>query len=179
MADLCPGCGNDFDECACGPGNAVRDSEWHCRNKIEKKSEPFSMSEHLPFVVNDPPTHGTTTEWVQQQLQHALEKRDENNRLRIANLSSKYDAAFYHKEWCRWSDLVEHYEIELFRREHHKNTRDWEEDFFHENGQYHNECCTCHQKFLGHKRRVVCKLCYGESVEKLQADSMDRLNHSG
>ena len=38
--------------------------------------------------------------------------------------------------------------------------RDWIEDFPHENGNYINECCECGCKFFGHKRRVICKLCY-------------------
>jgi len=37
--------------------------------------------------------------------------------------------------------------------------RDWPEDFKHENGNYWNECCSCHGVFAGHKRRVVCKIC--------------------
>jgi hypothetical protein len=38
-------------------------------------------------------------------------------------------------------------------------SRDWTEDFPHENGKYQNECLVCRETFLGHKRRVVCKLC--------------------
>lgn len=37
--------------------------------------------------------------------------------------------------------------------------RDWTEDAPHENGNYQNLCCGCHQTFIGHKRRVVCKVC--------------------
>lgn len=37
--------------------------------------------------------------------------------------------------------------------------RNWPEDFSHENGNYSCTCCLCHQHFIGHKRRVVCKLC--------------------
>jgi hypothetical protein len=41
--------------------------------------------------------------------------------------------------------------------------RDWSEDFLHENGVYNNWCCRCQKTFLGYKRRVVCKLCSGQS----------------
>jgi hypothetical protein len=39
------------------------------------------------------------------------------------------------------------------------NTKDWVEDFAHENGNYQNKCCRCGEMFMGHKRRVVCKEC--------------------
>lgn len=38
-------------------------------------------------------------------------------------------------------------------------SRDWPEDFPHENGQYMNTCYLCKNTFIGHKRRVVCKVC--------------------
>lgn len=37
--------------------------------------------------------------------------------------------------------------------------RDWVEDKTHENGNYMNRCCYCRHLFMGHKRRVVCKVC--------------------
>ena len=40
--------------------------------------------------------------------------------------------------------------------------RDWVEDFPHENGNYENKCCHCGHSFIGHKRRVVCKVCDNE-----------------
>lgn len=36
--------------------------------------------------------------------------------------------------------------------------RDWPEDFSDENGKYHNKCI-CGSMFVGHKRRVVCRVC--------------------
>ena len=38
-------------------------------------------------------------------------------------------------------------------------SRDWQEDFSHENGNYECHCVECGQTFCGHKRRVICKLC--------------------
>lgn len=38
----------------------------------------------------------------------------------------------------------------------------WTEDFPHENGNYMNVCRECGNEFLGHKRRVVCKLCFSK-----------------
>ena len=37
--------------------------------------------------------------------------------------------------------------------------RSWPEDFAHENGNYTCTCCECGETFIGHKRRVVCKVC--------------------
>jgi len=37
--------------------------------------------------------------------------------------------------------------------------RDWTEDATHENGQYQCRCTSCGQMFIGHKRRVTCKVC--------------------
>ncbi len=36
---------------------------------------------------------------------------------------------------------------------------DWHEDFEHENGNYRNKCVVCGVDFIGHKRRVVCRVC--------------------
>ena len=44
--------------------------------------------------------------------------------------------------------------------------RDWPEDFAHENGNYIGRCCECGNGFKGHKRRVICKKCYMEGMEK-------------
>jgi hypothetical protein len=38
-------------------------------------------------------------------------------------------------------------------------SRDWTEDFSHENGDYLNTCRTCRTEFRGHKRRMTCKRC--------------------
>lgn len=37
--------------------------------------------------------------------------------------------------------------------------RDWPEDYAHENGMYQCRCAHCKEMFIGHKRRVSCKLC--------------------
>ena len=37
--------------------------------------------------------------------------------------------------------------------------RDWKEDFSHENGNYVNKCIECGNRFMGHKRRVICRSC--------------------
>jgi len=36
---------------------------------------------------------------------------------------------------------------------------DFPEDAHLENGNYINHCCDCGRPFIGHKRRVICKLC--------------------
>ena len=43
--------------------------------------------------------------------------------------------------------------------------RDWEDDFQYENGNYFHKCDICGKEFIGHKRRVVCKVCAKEKIE--------------
>lgn len=56
-------------------------------------------------------------------------------------------------------------------------SRDWTEDFSHENGNYQNVCCKCASHFMGHKRRVICKQCaapapaVGELVARLREEA--------
>ncbi len=128
------------------------------------------MAERLDLVVNDAPSGSMTTEEVVKQLQHALMRRDENDKLRRQAVEDHRETYGFHREWARWSKLVEHWEVELFRREHHDTSRDWIEDFSHENGNYQNECCVCHQTFRGHKRRPACKLC-GEPEKSLEKNA--------
>ena len=45
------------------------------------------------------------------------------------------------------------------------NDRSWIGDRGHENGCYINECADCGRTFLGHKRRVVCKVCSTSAAE--------------
>lgn len=45
-------------------------------------------------------------------------------------------------------------------------SRDWEEDFNHENGNYQCICNSCEEYFIGHKRRVTCKICASEFVSQ-------------
>ena len=53
------------------------------------------------------------------------------------------------------------------------NPRDWHEDFSHENGQYMCVCCNCEKSFIGHKRRVTCKLCEQLSRDRWEAMTDD------
>lgn len=45
-------------------------------------------------------------------------------------------------------------------------SRDWTEDFEHENGNYMCKCYVCGEFFTGHKRRVVCKVCATSKKDK-------------
>lgn len=38
--------------------------------------------------------------------------------------------------------------------------KDWVEDFEMENGNYQSKCSCCHDFFIGHKRRFICKECF-------------------
>ena len=40
-----------------------------------------------------------------------------------------------------------------------RSPHSWQEDFNHKNGNYENSCSTCQSLFIGHKRRVTCKVC--------------------
>jgi hypothetical protein len=42
---------------------------------------------------------------------------------------------------------------------------DWIEDREHENGSYVNTCSDCDNRFVGHKRRYICKECYVKDKE--------------
>jgi len=44
-------------------------------------------------------------------------------------------------------------------------SRDWQEDFSHENGNYECICVHCAKHFIGHKRRIFCKYCSNQ-IEK-------------
>lgn len=43
---------------------------------------------------------------------------------------------------------------------------DWIEDNTHENGNYVCQCMHCKCAFVGHKRRVVCKVCDKRVMKK-------------
>ena len=50
--------------------------------------------------------------------------------------------------------------------------RDWPEDFSHENGAYLNHCHNCQITFIGHKRRITCKVC-AESAKPIIANALN------
>lgn len=43
---------------------------------------------------------------------------------------------------------------------------DWEEDAWHENGNYRNVCAFCGTQFTGHKRRMICRICFKNAEPK-------------
>lgn len=51
----------------------------------------------------------------------------------------------------------------------HGSAHSWPEDFGGENGNYQNECVTCKALFIGHKRRLVCRLCAEEARKRWEA----------
>lgn len=60
----------------------------------------------------------------------------------------------------------------------HCLTRDWPEDHEHENGNYYNTCRECGEAFIGHKRRISCRVCATpksvlEAIRKLEAGAKD------
>jgi len=44
-----------------------------------------------------------------------------------------------------------------------RSAHSWPEDYADENGKYLNQCVTCNEHFMGHRRRNVCKLCDAEN----------------
>lgn len=57
------------------------------------------------------------------------------------------------------SNFLEGITVEKFAPEKEEINRDWNEDKSHENGNYVCVCCDCGFHFIGHKRRVICKVC--------------------
>lgn len=54
--------------------------------------------------------------------------------------------------------------------------RDWSEDAADENGNYQNKCVECGEAFIGHKRRLLCKVC-ANSVDRIkQAERKEALD---
>lgn len=45
---------------------------------------------------------------------------------------------------------------------------DWPDDFAGENGNYRNKCPTCGIMYVGHKRRVSCRICAGPDLTRLK-----------
>ena len=45
----------------------------------------------------------------------------------------------------------------------------WPEDYSDENGAYESRCIQCETPFLGHKDRLICKVCDGENRKKYDA----------
>jgi len=45
-----------------------------------------------------------------------------------------------------------------------ENGRSFEEDSHMENGNYMNTCLSCGHRFLGHKRRRICKICITDKL---------------
>ena len=52
--------------------------------------------------------------------------------------------------------------------------RAWHEDSAHENGNYYNTCLHCLRSFIGHKRRVQCKVCATESPPTQETSTRGR-----
>jgi len=60
------------------------------------------------------------------------------------------------------------------------SARNWTEDYLHENGMYQNRCHRCNELFFGHKRRVVCKICFDEPLDwEAMAKKQPPTQHEG
>lgn len=57
------------------------------------------------------------------------------------------------------------YKFETYAETLQKKFANWEEDFEHENGKYVNQCIKCRMNFIGHKRRVICRVCASAKTE--------------
>lgn len=55
--------------------------------------------------------------------------------------------------------------------------RNWPEDASHGNGNYQNKCVGCGEVFIGHKRRIICRVCAdgGACIDKARIDHAHRL----
>jgi len=54
--------------------------------------------------------------------------------------------------------------------------RNWTEDSEHENGSYQCKCCECGEFFIGHKRRVICKVCVTNKEDNIDIDLMSKMD---
>jgi len=52
-----------------------------------------------------------------------------------------------------------------------ENERDFPEDFKHENGNYECKCSYCGLTFIGHKRRVICRVCEMKGSKEMKFDN--------
>jgi hypothetical protein len=61
--------------------------------------------------------------------------------------------------------------------------RDFTEDFTSENGNYYNICTTCGKSFLGHKRRITCKVCNefakSSASSYMPVENITKVTHTG
>lgn len=62
---------------------------------------------------------------------------------------------------CHTSGVLNYMELHACQRSYH-------EDYPHENGEYVNQCYRCRHYFVGHKRRVCCKICLPTVIEKTE-----------
>jgi hypothetical protein len=63
----------------------------------------------------------------------------------------KTEVVFKQRDWQAINDE--------FQRVPHDDSRNWVEDYPHDNGQYMNLCRTCERLFMGYKRRCQCRDC--------------------
>jgi len=52
-------------------------------------------------------------------------------------------------------------------------SRNWLEDFDHDNGCYENACVSCRATFFGHKRRVTCKICSALATATAKIEALE------
>jgi hypothetical protein len=68
--------------------------------------------------------------------------------------------------------MFENNQIKTTKQINYDSPRNWTEDFQHENGNYQCKCCNCGEFFIGHKRRVVCKVCANNQIEVKQEEPL-------
>lgn len=85
-----------------------------------------------------------------------------------------------------WDNATKHPTVVAFESQHRSagesegkptpfprpSDRDWTEDAPHENGNYSCLCVTCKQTFIGHKRRVQCRVCASKPVAPASGKGM-------
>lgn len=60
---------------------------------------------------------------------------------------------------CAGLSLLERFEM------YPEENRSFPEDYHLENGNYCNMCIDCLKEFVGHKRRILCKICENKHKE--------------
>jgi len=95
----------------------------------------------------------------------AFIRRDSVEKYACVSVDGCDKTKYYWNESCKyyvrcgtWKQITEQQALALLDQK--QTAGDWTEDAAHENGKYQNKCFTCGNVFVGHKRRVQCKVCH-------------------
>jgi len=94
-----------------------------------------------------------------ERLRVSLQAEERAHEFDVADLRAKFHAAAKHCTGEMFGEQAAVKPAEPSNPPASPAAGDWPEDGCHENGAYHCACIACGATFIGHKRRVVCKVC--------------------